>query len=403
MRIGFIPNLALRNGIAAVAFAAVTMGAVPAAAQRAEPCIGASWELTGALAHMGRQIRYGVETALAEINASGGVLGQQLRLRVYDDAGEPPRAVDNAMRIGEQDNCIAMIGGARTPSAIALRQPLHDMGLPWIGVVSAGVRVLDHEGRANKWMFRVGLNDGLVAPFLVDNALKLAPTRKVAFMHEASAWGQGAAPVVQAAAKNAGLTFVGTETFNVGDTDMTAQLMRLRTAGAETIVYYGLDAETDALLRSMERLNYRPTLVSALGIGAQLSSTAGALANGVRVMGTFSFWGKLDDNAQRVLNTIKANYKEVTGPKDLLLHSGTASAYDVTHIIANAIKLAGSFDRAKMRDALYKVEHKGLITHYKPAFTPQNHDALRPEMYRLFAFHDGMVIPVEDSPYADKK
>lgn len=403
MRSDFLRKLVLRGGLTSAVLAAVTISATPAAAQRAEPCIGASWELTGALAHMGRQIRYGVETALAEINAAGGIHGQQLRLRVYDDAGEPPRAVDNAMRIGEQDNCIAMIGGARTPSAIALRQPLHDMGLPWIGVVSAGVRVLDHEGRANKWMFRVGLNDGLVAPFLVDNALKLAPTRKVAFMHEASAWGQGAAPVVQAAAKTAGLTFVGVETFNVGDTDMTAQLIRLREAGAESVVYYGLDAETDAILRSMERLNYRPTIVSALGIGAQLSSTAGPLANGVRVMGSFSFWGKLDDNAQRVLNTIKANYKEVTGPKDLLLHSGTASAYDVTNIIARAIRQAGSFDRAKMRDELYKVEYKGLITHYNPAFTPQNHDALRSEMYKLFVFHDGMVIPVEDSPYAAKK
>jgi branched-chain amino acid transport system substrate-binding protein len=402
MKTGFIRKLATQSSLASTVFLAISMSATPAAAQRAEPCIGASWELTGALAHLGRQIRYGVETALAEINASGGVLGQQLRLRVYDDAGEPPRAVDNAMRIGEQDNCIAMIGGARTPSAIALRQPLHDMGLPWIGVISAGVRVLEHEGRANKWMFRVGLNDGLVAPFLVDNALLLAPNRKIAFMHEASAWGQGAAPVVQAAAKTANLAFVGTETFNVGDTDMTAQLMRLRDAGAESVVYYGLDAETDAILRSMERLNYRPTLVSALGIGAQLSSTAGPLANGVRVMGSFSFWGKLDDNAQRVLNAIKTNYKEVTGPKDLLIHSGTASAYDVTNIIARAITLAGSFDRAKMRDALYKVDYKGLITHYNPAFTPQNHDALRSEMYKLFAFHDGMVIPVQDSPYAKK-
>lgn len=402
MRSDFLRKLALKGSLASAVLAAVSFSATPAAAQRAEPCIGASWELTGALAHMGRQIRYGVETALAEINAAGGVLGQQLRLRVYDDAGEPPRAVDNAMRIGEQDNCIVMIGGARTPSAIALRQPLHDMGLPWIGVVSAGVRVLDHEGRANKWMFRVGLNDGLVAPFLVDNALKLAPNRKVAFMHEASAWGQGAAPVVQAAAKAANLTFAAVETFNVGDTDMTAQLIRLRDAGAESIVYYGLDAETDAILRSMERLNYRPVIVSALGIGAQLASTAGPLANGVRVMGSFSFWGKLDPNAQRVLDAIKANYKEVTGPKDLLLHSGTASAYDVTNIIARAITLAGSFDRAKMRDALYKVEYKGLITHYNPAFTPQNHDALRSDMYKLFVFHDGMVIPVQDSPYAKK-
>jgi branched-chain amino acid transport system substrate-binding protein len=390
----------LRSSLASAAFAAAAIVALPASAQRAEPCIGGSWELTGPLAHIGRQIRYGVETALAEINAAGGVLGQQLRLRVYDDGGEPARAVDNALRIGEQDNCIAMIGGARTPSAIALREPLHDMRMPWIGVVSAGVRVLQHEGRRNEWMFRVGLNDGLVAPFLVRNALDLAPSGRIGFMHEATAWGQGAVPTVQAAAAAAGVTFVGVETFNIGDTDMTAQLMRLRDAGAEALVFYGVDGETDAILRSMERLRYRPTLVAALGIGAQLGRTAGALANGVRVIGTYTFWGDLDEAGRRVLDAIVARFNEVSGPGDLLLHSGTASAYDATHIIARAIKLAGRFDRTALRDALYQVEFRGLITHYRPAFSRDNHDALRPEMYRMFVFYNGMVIPVEQSPFA---
>lgn len=400
MNTEYFRKLVLRGGAASAALAALTLGAAPSAAQQAEPCIGASWELTGALAHMGRQIRYGVETALAEINAAGGVLGQELQLRVYDDAGEPARAVDNALRLGEQDNCIVMIGGARTPSAIALREPLHDMGMPWIGVISAGVRVLQHENTRNEWMFRVGLNDGFVAPFLVENALELAPSGKIGFMHEATAWGQGAAPVVQAAAEAAGITFVGLETFNIGDTDMTAQLMRLRDGGAEAIVLYGLDAETDALLRSMERLDYRPTVVAALGIGAQLSETAGRMADGVRVVGSFSFWGELSDQGQQVLDKIVARYDEVSGPRDLLMHSGTASAYDVTNIIARAIEKAGSFDRTALRDALYEVEFEGLITHYNPAFAPERHDALNADMYKMFVFYDGMVIPVEQSPFA---
>lgn len=398
----FLRNFTRRGILASTALAAIAFSVAPASAQRAEPCIGGSWELTGPLAHIGRQIRYGVETALAEINAAGGVLGQQLQLRVYDDIGEPPRAVDNALRIGEQDNCIAMIGGARTPSAIALRETLHDMGMPWIGVVSAGVRVLNHEGTRNEWMFRVGLNDGIVAPFLVQNALDLAPSGKIGFMYEATAWGQGALPVVNAAAETAGVTFASVETFNIGDTDMTAQLMRLRDAGAEALVFYGVDGETDAILRSMERLDYRPPLVAALGIGAQLSETAGPLADGVRVIGTYSFWGELSETGQRVLDTIIANYDEVSGPRDLLMHSGTASAYDVTHLIARAVAHAGSFDRAAMRDALYEVQHEGLITNYSPAFSPESHDALTSDKYNMFVFHDGMVIPVSQSPFAAK-
>lgn len=395
---------ALRRTLAPAMLAAGIAAALagPAAAQRAEACIGGSWELTGPLAHIGRQIRYGVEVALEEINAAGGVLGQELRLVVYDDVGEPARAVDNALRIGEQDNCIAMIGGARTPSAIALREPLHDMEMPWIGVVSAGSRVLNHEGSENVWMFRVGLNDGYVAPFLLSQALASAPNGRVAFMHEATAWGQGALPNVERAFAEAGVELVGIESFNIGDTDMTAQLMRLRDAGVEALVYYGVDNETDAVLRSMQRLDYRPTIFAAQGIGAQLSETAGTLADGHRVMGTFSFWGDLNEPGQRLLDAIIARYDEVSGPRDLLMHSGTASAYDATHIIARAIEIAGEFDRGKMREALFEVQFEGANTTFSPAFTRGNHDALSMEQYQMLVFYDGMVLPADQTPFGSQ-
>src|SRR5260221_13768948 len=77
-----------------------------AAAQRAEPCIGGSWEMTGPLANTGATLKIGVETAIDEINAAGGVLGKPLKLVIYDDVGEPAKAVDNGRRIGERDNCV---------------------------------------------------------------------------------------------------------------------------------------------------------------------------------------------------------------------------------------------------------------------------------------------------------
>jgi branched-chain amino acid transport system substrate-binding protein len=68
--------LASRTAAAAVLAAAF---AAPAAAQKAEPCIAGSWELSGPLAHTGLAVRMGIETAVDEINEAGGVLGQKLR------------------------------------------------------------------------------------------------------------------------------------------------------------------------------------------------------------------------------------------------------------------------------------------------------------------------------------
>ncbi len=178
-------------------------------AQKAQPCIAGSWELSGALAHTGLAIRMGVEAAVDEINEAGGVLGQKLRIVALDDQGEPSRAVDNARRIGEKENCVVMIGGFRTPNALAIREPLTEMGLPWMGVISAGTRVTEWEKGKNEWMFRTSMKDRWVAPFLLDHALQRSKAQKVALLFEATGWGQGAVPDVEAAATAKNLKLVG--------------------------------------------------------------------------------------------------------------------------------------------------------------------------------------------------
>lgn len=393
---------ACRAPIAVAAAAlAVSLSGGPAAAQKAQPCIAGSWELTGPLAHTGNAIRMGIEAAVDEINEAGGVLGQKLRVVAYDDQGEPSRAVDNARRIGERDNCIIMIGGYRTPNALAIRTVLDEMGQPWMGVISAGTRVIEWEKGKNEWMFRVSAKDRWVAPFLVENALKRSKNKKIGFMYEATGWGQGALPDIEAAAKAQGIALVGKETFNIGDQDMSAQLIRLRDAGADTLVFWTVDRETDAILRSMDRIGYKPTIVSAWGIGVQLGKTAGKLTDGVLVHGTFAWTGKLAPRAQKVWERIAAKEK-LKDPGQLVLPSGTANAYDAVYIIAEALKIAGAFDKKKLRDAFYKVNYEGIIANYSPAFekTAERHDAILPQHYKLLAYYNGILLPVEQTPYA---
>ena len=124
---------------------------------------------------------------------------------------------------------------------------------------------------------------------------------------------------------------------------MSAQLIRLRDAGADTLIFYTVDRETDAILRSMDRIGYKPTIVSAWGIGVQLGKTAGALTEGVLVHGTFAWTGQLSPRAQKVWERIKAKEK-LKDPSELVLPSGTANAYDaVVH------HRRGAQDRRRLR------------------------------------------------------
>lgn len=383
---------------------ALALSISPARAQKAEPCIGGSWELSGALAHFGLAIRMGIEAAVDEINEAGGVLGKKLRLVAYDDQGEPARAVDNARRISEKDNCVVMMGGARTPNALAIRPVLSELGQPWMGVMSAGTRVIEWESGKNEWMFRTSMNDRWVGPFLLEHALERSKTKKVGMLYEATGWGQGAVPDVEAAAKAKGVALVGKETFNIADTDMSAQLIRLRDAGIDTLVLYAVDRETNNILRSMDRLGYRPTLVSAWGISAQLGQTAGALSEGVLVAGTFSWTGQLSPRAQKVWERMQKKFN-LKHPGDLTLPSVTANAYDAIYLVAEAVKLAGEYDKKKVRDALYKVKYEGIIAKYDPAFDrdKQRHDSIVPAHYKMLAYHKGYMMPVEQTPHALKK
>ena len=382
---------------------AAALMAAPAFAQRAEPCIGASWEMTGPLANNGGMLRVAVETALEEINAAGGVLGKPLKLVIYDDVGEPARAVDNGRRIGERDNCVIMMGGGRTPNAIALREPLAEMGLPWIGPISAGTTVIEHQNGQNEWMFRVSMKDRWVGGYLVDQARQRSQNGKIAFVYEGTAWGQGALPDVEAAARRANITLAGKETFNIGDQDMSAQMIRLRDAGVDTVILWAVDRESANMLRSMDRIGYKPKIVSAWGLTTAFATAVGPLAEGVMVAGTFNWNGTLPPRAAQVFANMQKKFPgQIRTTADLQVPSGMANAYDAVYIIAEALKLAGAYDRTKLRDAMFRVNTTGIVADYRPAFIRGNQermDAILPEAYKMQAFHNGVLMPIEQTPF----
>lgn len=386
-----------KTGLLSALALALTLCASSAFAQQRQPCIGFSGPLTGPAAFGGEAIRMGAETAIDEINARGGVLGKPLTLKMYDDAGQPPKGVDNVRRVALSDNCVALLGGYHSGVQLAMRDAISQIGIPYVGPGAAGTAIIEHESGKNEWMFRVSAKDRWVAQFLVEQAVARSKSKKVALLYENTGWGNGGLPDVKAAMKAKGLDLVATETFNWGDQDMTPQLIRVRDAGADSVILWALDREGNQILRSMDKLKYRPeSIVGAWGIAGNLGDLAGPLANGVMVMQTYSWMGKLDPRAETVYKKMQAKYN-LKSPQDIKMGSYTANAYDAVHIIAQAIQKAGSFEWAKVRDAMYQVKYDGLVAKYDPAFErkQERHDAILPRNYKLTVWQDGKLLPVE--------
>lgn len=370
---------------------------VSAVHAESKACIGASLPITGPTAWAAESIRMGTETAINEINAKGGVLGKKLSLVQYDDAGQPPRGVDNARRIAESDNCIAMFGGWHSGVALAVVEPVHDAGMPYIAVISAGTKITENDRNPN-FVFRVSMFDRWQALALVRKSKQVTKTGVIGVLYEDTGWGQGAVPDLKASASAESAKVAAMESFKWDDRDMTAQLIRLRDAKVDTIILYSRDLEANQILRSMQRINYKATIVSAWGNTGTLGELAGPLANGMIVLQTFTWMGDLVPKQKAVLDSMVKTYK-LKSPEEIRHGSGAANAYDATYILAEAIKIAGSYDRKKVREALYKVNHQGIVQNYAPAFAPNRHNAILPENYKWTAWHNGKILPIEQTPY----
>lgn len=382
--------------------ATLTLGLFPAAAMaQQQPCIGNSAAITGPAAFGGMAIKMGAEIAVEEINEKGGVLGQKLRFVQYDDAGAPPRGVDNTRRIALSDKCVAILGGYHSTVAVAQAQPVNEIGIPYVGVLAANTKAVENGANPN-YMFRVSAKDKWVARFLVEKALAASKTGKVAFFYENTGWGNGALPDVKDAMAKAGKELAAAETFNWNDQDMTPQVIRARDAGADVVLFWALDREGNQILRSMDKVGYKPTVIGAWGIAGNLGELAGPLSDGVQVVQTFTFMGDMDARKKALWEKIKDKYG-LKNPADVKMPSGTANAYDAVYIIAEAIKKAGSFDWKKVHNALYTVNMDGLVAEYKPAFDasdPERQDAILPKYYKLTVWVDGKLLPMEQTKYA---
>jgi branched-chain amino acid transport system substrate-binding protein len=248
-------------------------------------------------------------------------------------------------------------------------------------------------------MFRVSMFDRWQALALTRMSQRVSAGKKIGVLYEDTGWGQGAVPDLRESAAAEKVNIVSYETFKWDDRDMTAQLIRLRDAGADTLILYSRDLEANQILRSMDRIGYKPKIVSAWGNTGTLGELAGPLANGMIVLQTFSWMGDLKPRQKALLDSMMSRYN-LKSPEDIRHGSGAANAYDATYILAEAIRIAGSFDRARVREALYRVNVEGIVQDYKPAFAPDRQNAILPENYQWTAWHNGKILPIAQTPYA---
>ncbi len=358
--------------------------------------IGLVAALSGDSALSGESITRGMTVAIDEINAKGGVLGgKKLVLVRRDDESNPAKGQLAARELIEKEKVAVVFGGIDTPVSMSLINVMSELKTPYMGVWAAGTGITNNNKNPN-YMFRVSAVDERVDAGMLKYAQDKFKSKRPGSMLVNNPWGDSNMKGLEKAAAALNITLAGQEKYNVNDIDTTAQLTRLKNAGADSIILVGNTGVAAQVMKSMERMNWNVPVVSHWGIsGGRFDELAGPRYKDVVFVQTYSFFGKQSPVGDKVIAELKKRYPEIKGVNDIVAPVGTANAYDATMLTALAINKAGSTNGEKIREAYYDLpEYKGLIKTYKKPFSAESQDALTDRDYIWVHFVGNAAVPV---------
>ncbi|MDZ7861336.1 ABC transporter substrate-binding protein [Acidovorax sp.] len=346
-------------------------------------------------AQSGQAAVIGMEAAIADINAAGGVLGRKLTLVTRDDVSAPPKSIQNMSELIDNEKVVAVFGPTNSGNAMAWKHIANQKKIPVLGNVGSGTDITKPMSPgADNYMFRVSMVDREQVAALMAYVKKNAATSKVVgLMAETTGYGQGGLKDMQEIAEVQGIKPAATERFGVGDTDMTSQLSKMKAAGVDTVVVWAQGTPIAQLVRSMEKINYFPlTLTSWAADNITFYDAAGkALAEKPLFMRTVS--ETRTPAQQKLFDRIGAKLK-APGSFSFALHG-----YDSVLLYAEAVKQAKTTEGSAVRLALedLKTPVQGVLKAYDKPFTKTNHDALTAKDLVWIRWKDGKLLPYTDA------
>ncbi|MCX9155846.1 ABC transporter substrate-binding protein [Niveibacterium sp. 24ML] len=356
--------------------------------------IGMSGPFTGAASAVGVSMRDGVRTAVAEINAAGGVLGRPIEVIERDDASRNDRGAAVAQQLIARDKVVATIGIANTSVALASQHYYQNARIPVVTAAATGsliTRQFLPPAYSDNYVFRVACPDALQALMIVDEAVERRRLKRLAILHDATNYGQlGRADLVTALDKR-GLHPVSVERFNPGLADLSAQVLRARRAGAEAILTYGVGPDLTKIANAAAKLGWKVPLIGSWTLSMpEFLDGAGPNAEGARMPQTFVL-----ESAHPRAQAFRDAWAQTVGVERMPSPAAAAQGYDAMLILAAAIRQAGSTEGPKLRDALEHLIEPvdgALMTYVRP-FSPNDHEAIKStRMVYLAEVRDGRIV-----------
>jgi branched-chain amino acid transport system substrate-binding protein len=348
---------------------------------------GAVLSATGPGSPLGEPERATLGMMETQINDAGGVLGRPIKIVIEDDQTNPKEAVTAVNKLLQQDKVVAVLGSSTSASTLAIKPITEQAGIPLMALAASNAIT----AAPITWTWRAPPRDALAVQNALTYISKVMKLTKIAVLYDENAYGSSGMAEIEKVAPDYGLTIVAKESYKTDETDLTAQLTKIKAANPEVVVVWGTNPGPAIAAKNMQQLGMTQPFVGSHGIANQkFIDLAGDAAEGVifpagRLLVPESF---TDPAQEAQADKFVADYNAATGsnPPTFAGH-----AFGGLTLLIDAITRAGSTDPAAIQTALN--ETKGIVTPdgiYN--YTPENHDGLVADDLTVVEIKDGTWV-----------
>jgi branched-chain amino acid transport system substrate-binding protein len=374
-------------------FAVAAVAMLSTGAYAADIKVGVIGPFTGGSSSMGVSMRDGVRLATKEINAAGGINGNKIVLVERDDEAKNERGVQIAQELINNEKVVTAFGYINTGVALASQRFFQEAKIPVINNVATGTLITKQFPNApENYVFRTSAPDVIQAPMIAKEAVEKRGLKKVAILADSTNYGQLGREDLEKALKTYGVTPVATEKFNLGDVDMTSQLLKAKNAGADVILTYAIGPELAQIANGMAKLGWKKPLIGSWTLSmASFIDTAGKNGNGATMPETFIQSPATTPKRKAFVEAYLKDFK----PKNGIIASPVSAAqgYDSVYLFAAAVKQANSTEGPKLLAALQdlKTPVDGVVMTYNKPFSATDHEAIKAKDVVMGVVENGRV------------
>jgi branched-chain amino acid transport system substrate-binding protein len=339
-----------------LAAAALVLPALTVNADAQNIKVGSVLSITGPGAFLGDPEIKTLQLYIERINKAGGLLGKKIDLVNYDDGTDAAKANAFTKRLIEDDKADVIIGGSTTGSTMSMVPLIEKAEIPFISL-AGGVVVVEP---VKKWVFKTPHTDRMAAEKIFGDMKKRGLT-KIALLSESSGFGQSGRKESLAAAPKYGIEVIMDETYGPKDTDVTPQLTKIKSnADVKALLVFGFGQGPTIVTKNIAQLSIKLPHYESHGVGSkEYIALSGEAANGVRLPSAALLVADTLPATDPQKKTVTEYIKSYSDAYKADVSTFGGHALDALMIWVEAVKRAGTVDKAKVRDEIEKT--KGYI------------------------------------------